>query len=99
VEVEWDAGELGCARLVLGLRRRIDALAPGQILRIIAHDAVAVHALAAWCRMTGNELLTHAPPTFRVRKTEARSEPRCPGQERWATPSSPAARRTRSDST
>jgi len=60
----WDAGELGCARFVLELRRRMDALAPGQCLELVARDAGIANDIAAWCRMTGHRLLSAAPPRF-----------------------------------
>jgi len=34
----WDAGELGCSRLIFELRDRVGKLAPGEELRIRALD-------------------------------------------------------------
>lgn len=53
---EWDAGELGCGELVLGVRKRLRAH-PEQVLRLIALDAGAAVDLQAFCNMTGDELL------------------------------------------
>lgn len=61
-DAEWDAGELGCGDLVLRLRRKLRAM-PGQVLKVIAHDAGAPEDLPAFCRMTGNQLLQHDAST------------------------------------
>jgi tRNA 2-thiouridine synthesizing protein A len=37
-DAEWDAGDLGCGELVLTLRTRLQAMEPGEILRLIARD-------------------------------------------------------------
>ena len=68
MEVSWDAGEIGCARFALELRRRMKALGAGDTLRIHTVDPGAETDLPAWCRMTGHELLHAAPPIFVVRK-------------------------------
>lgn len=53
---EWNAGDLGCGELVLGVRKRLRAH-PQQVLRLIALDAGAAVDLQAFCNMTGDELL------------------------------------------
>lgn len=58
---EWDAGDLGCGELVIGLRFRLKALRPGQVIRLHATDIGAIQDLPAWCRMTGDTLLLHDP--------------------------------------
>lgn len=65
---EWDAGELGCGELVLGVRKRLRAH-PEQVLRLIALDAGAAVDLQAFCNMTGDELLAvdAASKTFWLR--------------------------------
>ena len=68
--VEWDAGDLGCGDLVLQLRFRIDALAPGQVLRLVALDPGAPADLPAWCRMTGHALLAADHPVYLIRRKE-----------------------------
>ena len=57
---EWDAGELGCGELVLGVRKRLRAH-PGQVLRLIALDAGAAVDLQAFCNMTGDVLVAVDP--------------------------------------
>jgi len=58
---EWDAGDLGCGELVLLLRFRLNAMLPGQVMRLRATDAGAIHDIPAWCRMTGEQLLQQDP--------------------------------------
>lgn len=60
-DAEWDAGDLGCGELVIGLRFRLKALPPGQVIRLHATDTGAIQDLPAWCRMTGDTLLLHDP--------------------------------------
>ena len=57
---EWDAGELGCGELVLGVRKRLRAH-PGQVLRLIALDTGAAVDLQAFCNMTGDVLVAVDP--------------------------------------
>ena len=70
VDREWNAGELGCGELVLELRRRLDEMAPGQVLKLTALDAGAPADLPAWCRMTGHTLVTQQHPVYRIRRKE-----------------------------
>jgi len=37
-DAQWDAGDLGCGDLVLELRLRMEAMQPGQLLKLIARD-------------------------------------------------------------
>jgi tRNA 2-thiouridine synthesizing protein A len=53
---EWHAGDMGCGELVMVLRRKLRDM-PGEVLKVIALDPAAPIDLAAWCRMTNNELL------------------------------------------
>ena len=70
VDREWDAGELGCGELVLELRGRMQALAPGRVLRLIALDPGATADIPAWCRLTGHTLLDHRHPVYLIRRKE-----------------------------
>lgn len=65
---QWDAGEAGCGRLILGLQSHVRELAPGETLEVIARDAAAWIDLPAWCRMTGHALITEAHPVYVIRK-------------------------------
>ena len=58
----FDGGDLDCGSgLLLLIRKHIDPLHPGQTLEILSTDATVQVDLPAWCRMTGNELLSMAP--------------------------------------
>ncbi len=69
---EWDAGELGCGELVLGVRKRLRAQ-PGQVLRLIALDTGAAVDLQAFCNMTGDALLA-VDPTSKTYWLQAREK-------------------------
>lgn len=68
--VEWDAGDLGCGDLVLQLRFKLETLAPGEVLRLVALDAGARADVPAWCRMTGHALLAADHPVYLIRRKE-----------------------------
>ena len=70
-EADWDAGELGCGELVLELRKRLAALAPGSIFRLLAHDPAAREDLPAWCRMTGHTLVRASHPEYLLKRKES----------------------------
>lgn len=65
---ELDAGDMGCGELVLLLRARMNPLAPGERLRVIARDPGAPEDLPAWCRLTGHRLCAADPPCFVVER-------------------------------
>jgi tRNA 2-thiouridine synthesizing protein A len=67
---DWDAAELGCGELVLELRLRLEAMAAGQILRLVARDPGARADLPAWCRMTGHTLVSEQHPVYHIRRKE-----------------------------
>jgi tRNA 2-thiouridine synthesizing protein A len=64
----WDAGETGCGELIVGLRRQLGPLQSGDSLTVIARDAGAPADLPAWCRMTGNILVSAAHPVYVIQK-------------------------------
>ena len=68
---QWDAGDLGCGDLVLQLRLRVEALAPGEVLRLTARDPGARADIPAWCRMTGHTLLVEQHPLYQIRRKES----------------------------
>ena len=53
--------------LLLQIRRRIDPLGAGQLLEILSTEPSVAEDLPAWCRMTGNELVStwHDPDAKR----------------------------------
>lgn len=67
----WDAGDMGCGELVLALRLRLQALAPGAVLQVIARDPAAPLDLPAWCRLTGNSLRYAAHPEYHITRKES----------------------------
>lgn len=67
---EWDAGDLSCGDLVLELRQRLGALAPGAIFKLTARDSGAPQDLPAWCRLTGHALVRAEPPVYWIRRKE-----------------------------
>jgi tRNA 2-thiouridine synthesizing protein A len=53
-----DLGEKGCGQLVMEIMLTMRTLKPGQTLLVIAYDPAAAVDIAAWCRMTGNPLVS-----------------------------------------
>jgi tRNA 2-thiouridine synthesizing protein A len=70
VDETWDAGSLACGELLLHLRARVEAMRPGQRLRLIAQDAGAPADLPAWCRLTGHALLAAEHPVYLISRKE-----------------------------
>ena len=70
IDAAWDAGDLGCGDLVLQLRFRMEAMDPGQVLRLVAYDPGAPADLPAWCRLTGHALLAADHPVYLIRRKE-----------------------------
>jgi len=57
--VSFDGGDLDCGNgLLLLIRQHIDPLAPGELLEIRSRELSVDEELPAWCRMTGNELIS-----------------------------------------
>jgi len=69
-DVVWDAGDLACGELLLRLRGRMEAMRPGQVLRLVALDSGAPADLPAWCRLTGQALLSAEHPVYLIRRKE-----------------------------
>ena len=67
----WDAGDMGCGELVFLLAQRTRAQGPGKVLELVATDLGAPHDIPAWCRLTGNALLTANPPRYFIRSKES----------------------------
>lgn len=57
---ELDAKGLNCPLPILRAKKAIAALASGQTLKIEATDPGAVKDFEAFCKQTGNELLSSA---------------------------------------
>jgi 5-methyltetrahydropteroyltriglutamate--homocysteine methyltransferase len=55
----FDGGDLDCGSgLLLQIRRRIDPLDSGQLLEIHSTESSVAEDLPAWCRLTGNKLVS-----------------------------------------
>ncbi len=67
-----DATGLSCPLPVLRARKAMRALAPGDVLRLIATDPGAVRDVAAMCEATGDCLIESEEAegafTFRIQK-------------------------------
>ena len=58
-DVSFDGGDLDCGNgLLLLIRKHIDPLDRGGLLEIISTEISVKEDLPAWCRMTGNELVS-----------------------------------------
>jgi 5-methyltetrahydropteroyltriglutamate--homocysteine methyltransferase len=58
-DVSFDGGNMDCGNgLLLLIRRHLDPLEPGGILEIRSTDLSVEEDLPAWCRLTGNELVS-----------------------------------------
>lgn len=58
-DVSFDGGDLDCGNgLLLLIRKHIDPLGPGRLLEILSSESSVAEDLPAWCRLTGNELVS-----------------------------------------
>jgi 5-methyltetrahydropteroyltriglutamate--homocysteine methyltransferase len=58
-DVSFDGGDLDCGNgLLLLIRKHIDPLDRGGLLEIQSTEISVDEDLPAWCRMTGNELVS-----------------------------------------
>ena len=57
---ELDARGLNCPLPILRAKKSLNDMQTGQILKIVATDPGAVKDFQAFCKQTGNELLSHA---------------------------------------
>jgi len=57
-----------CPRPVIELARRIDEVAVGATVAVLADDTAAGPDLAAWCRMREHLLVSSDAPRFVVRR-------------------------------
>jgi len=57
---ELDARGLNCPLPILRAKKALADMQSGQVLRIVATDAGSVKDFQAFCKQTGNELLSHS---------------------------------------
>jgi 5-methyltetrahydropteroyltriglutamate--homocysteine methyltransferase len=88
-DVSFDGGDLDCGNgLLLLIRQHMDPLARGQLLEFRSTEISVDEDFPAWCRMTGNELVSI------VRRGRERSFLVCKGRlaERTSPPAGAPAR-------
>ena len=72
-QVQLDASGLNCPLPILRAKKAINGLTSGQVLHITATDPGAVKDFEAFCKQTGNELLSSAEAdgkfTFEIKKS------------------------------
>lgn len=88
----FDGGDLDCGNgLLLLIRKHIDPLDPGDLLEILSSESSVAEDLPAWCRLTGNTLVSTieekaqgrrsflvSKGAFDAARTAARSSERAP---------------------
>ncbi len=57
---ELDARGLNCPLPILKAKKALNELTAGQVLKIVATDPGSVKDFQAFCKQTGNELLSHS---------------------------------------
>jgi 5-methyltetrahydropteroyltriglutamate--homocysteine methyltransferase len=68
VAASFDGGNLDCGSgLLLLIRKYIDPLQPGELLEILSSESSVKDDLPAWCRLTGNEMVSQTEGPDRVR--------------------------------
>jgi tRNA 2-thiouridine synthesizing protein A len=69
---ELDARGLNCPLPILRCKKALAELNPGQVLKVVATDAGSVKDFQAFCKQTGNQLLSFSEGsgeyTFIMRK-------------------------------
>jgi tRNA 2-thiouridine synthesizing protein A len=65
-----DAGDRTCGELILALKRAVDRLRGGEILKLVCRDPGAKADLPVWCRATGHRLLHGDGSTFYIQRRE-----------------------------
>lgn len=68
---ELDVRGLNCPLPILKAKKALGELASGQVLKVLATDPGSVKDFQAFCKQTGNELLSHAEGaefTYFIRK-------------------------------
>lgn len=67
VTASFDGGDLDCGSgLLLLIRKHIDPLRPGELLEILSSESSVKEDLPAWCRLTGNALISQTEGPDRV---------------------------------
>ena len=99
-QASFDGGTLDCGSgLLLLIRQHIDPLRDGELLEIRSSEGSVCEDLPAWCRMTGNELVSeaHAVGAYSFLVAKGRFVPP-PATAPAAAPRSPDRKSTRLNS-
>lgn len=64
----WDAGDVGCGEFIVGVKRELNHVEPGELLRLTTGNAGAPADLPAWCRMTGHTLIFARHPVYVIER-------------------------------
>lgn len=69
---ELDARGLNCPLPILRTKKAINGLTSGQVLKVIATDPGSVKDMEAFCKQTGNEMVSSSEAggdyTFMIKK-------------------------------
>ncbi len=57
---DLDARGLNCPLPILRTKKALSDMGSGQVLRVLATDPGSVKDFQAFCKQTGNELLSHS---------------------------------------
>lgn len=57
---ELDARRLNCPLPILRAKKALGELSGGQVLKVMATDPGSVKDFQAFCKQTGNELVSHS---------------------------------------
>ncbi len=60
IDIELDVKGLNCPLPILRAKKALSNMESGQVLRIVATDPGSVKDFAAFCKQTGNPLLSSA---------------------------------------
>lgn len=63
-----DGGARACGELLIALRGALEAMRPGEVLKLMTRDPGARVDLPVWCQMTRHTLLWSDDDTYYVRR-------------------------------
>jgi tRNA 2-thiouridine synthesizing protein A len=63
---ELDARGLNCPLPILKAKKALADMASGEVLRVLATDSGSVRDFQAFCKQTGNQLLSHSEDENKV---------------------------------
>lgn len=76
IAASFDGGTMDCGNgLLLLIRKHMDPLLPGQFLEIFSSEPSVQVDLPAWCRLTGNTLVSQSAEGSRARFVVAKKSP------------------------